>query len=368
MKFFTKTACILLAVCILCPVLGAPSPWDSWRAGYINCEKGEEQYERGNYTAALALFEKARKSYKAVRSSRPDWNQRVIAERIAECDRKIGELQRLLSAVQRRPGTSSTAAKTPGAKAPSAGTKPEKPEKTPIKNAGKVDLAASSEPDSAAMLELRSTLERLRKELEQSRKDAIALRTKLLEAQSSLASLKKNSAAQRNFEQEIAKLVRDRRIAQEKYDLLEARCKNLEAEIAKPNTQVEALKKRLIEERTAYERELKRSADLEKRLRESDELARENRIARNAAEKVIAQLKQTQIELSSEIQMLKQRLQDSANKNQELAGELERSKKHSEELAKAIKSGKDSSHAASVALTAEMRKNIAERDSKISTL
>ena len=368
MKFFTKTACILLAVCIFCPVLGAPSPWDSWRAGYINCEKGEEQYERGNYTAALALFEKARKSYKAVRSSRPDWNQRVIAERIAECDRKISELQRLLSAVQRRPGTSSTAAKTPGAKAPSAGTKPEKPEKTPIKNAGKVDLAASSEPDSAAMLELRSTLERLRKELEQSRKDAIALRTKLLEAQSSLASLKKNSAAQRNFEQEIAKLVRDRRIAQEKYDLLEARCKNLEAEIAKPNTQFETLKKRLIEERTAYERELKRSAELENRFKESNELARENRLARNAAEKVIAQLKQTQIELSSEIQMLKQRLQDSANKNQELAGELERSKKHSEELAKAIKSGKDSSHAASVALTAEMRKNIAERDSKISTL
>ena len=72
MSKWLKIAIVLLAGFFCGTVLGAPSPWDAWRSGYTSCEQGEQQYERGNYTAALSLFEKARKSYQSVRASRPD--------------------------------------------------------------------------------------------------------------------------------------------------------------------------------------------------------------------------------------------------------------------------------------------------------
>ena len=376
MKKWSKTIGILLSLCAFCTVLkSAPTPWDEWRSGYINCEKGEEQYERGNYTAALALFERARKSYFAVRSSRPDWNQRVIAERIAECDRKIKELRSLLANAknkQQRKSASSTAAKpagTPGKPAPS-GTGKTSAQQVSVNTAGSdgTDLTVATENDSAAVLELRSALKRVRTALEQSRKDTITLRTKFLEIQGELVALKKNSGSQRNFEQEIAKLVRDRRIAQEKYDLLAARCKSLEAEISKPNTHIEALNARLLEERANYDRELKRVSELEEQLKSEEAQARESRLARSAAEKVILQLKDSQASLNSEILLLKQRLQESLNKNQELSDELERNKKHNAELAEVIRkgaSGENSGDAATAALAADLRKTIAERDSRI---
>ena len=372
MKKWSKTIGILLSLCAFCTALkSAPTPWDEWRSGYINCEKGEEQYERGNYTASLALFERAKKSYHAVRSARPDWNQRVIAERIAECDRKIKELRNLLSNAkntrQRKTASGGTVAgKTagPSGKTASAGSN-----KTPNTQAVAVsDLTVASENDSAAMLELRSALKRTRTALEQSRKDTITLRTKFLEIQGELVALKKNSGSHRNFEQEIAKLVRDRRIAQEKYDLLAARCKSLEAEISKPSSHIDGLKTRLLEERANFVRESKRVSELEERLKSEEAQARENRLARSAAEKVILQLKDTQSELNNEIQLLKQRLQESLNKNLELSDELERSKKHGAELADAIKrgaSGYGSGDASSAALVADLNKTIAERDSRI---
>ncbi len=360
MRNMLKIAIVLLLGVFSGAVLGAPSPWDAWRTGYTSCEQGEQQYERGNYTAALSLFEKARKSYQSVRSSRPDWNQRVIAERIAECDRKIKELQRLLSAVQRRRPTAVSQKSTRPAK------------KIPAKKVSVVetepvsDGSDSPEVDSAAVLELRSTLERVRGELAASRKDVIALRTKLMEAQSETAALKNDSGKRSELEREISNLMRERRISQEKYDLLAARCKNLETELSKPNTQVELLNKRIIEERALYEKENKRAVELEARLKESEDMTREHRIARSAAEKVILKLKQEQNQQAGELQQLQQQLQVSAAKNRELAGELERSRKHNDELTEAIKKASTGQKSVeNTAVIADLKKNIAERDSRI---
>ena len=367
MRKLCKIVTILLLLGIFNgAVLGAPSPWDAWRSGYTSCEQGEQQYERGNYTAALSLFEKARKSYQSVRSSRPDWNQRVIAERIAECDRKIKELQRLLAAVnRRRPATaaavpqkdSSKTVKTPAKQIATVKTKPVED--------NSVDITAD-EVDSAAVLELRSTLERVRGELAASRKDVIALRSKLMEVQSEAASLKKDSKNRNNLEQEIAKLMRERRIEQEKYDLLAARCKNLETELSKPNTQIELLKKRIVEERALYEKENKRAVELETSLKESENMVREHRIARSAAEKVILKLQQSQNQQSGEMQQIQQKLQESVMKNRELAGEVERFRRLNDELTGAIKKASEGRKSVeNTALIADLKKNIAERDSRI---
>ena len=117
------TLVVLTAVAL--PIPAAPTPWDSWRSGYTSCEQGESLREKGNYTEALRLFQNAKKHYLAVRRARPDWNQRVIAERIAECDRKILELQRLLKRTSRRaPGREIAAVRKPAAVKPAAAPLP----------------------------------------------------------------------------------------------------------------------------------------------------------------------------------------------------------------------------------------------------
>ena len=59
------------------------SPWDAWRMAYTSFEKGEIARDKGDYTNAKEAFDKALGYYKMVRESRPDWNQRVISERIS---------------------------------------------------------------------------------------------------------------------------------------------------------------------------------------------------------------------------------------------------------------------------------------------
>ena len=101
-----KIFCLAILLLWLPIVLtAAPSPWDSWRSGYTNFEHGEMLREKGSYTQALKFFERARKNYLAVRSARPDWNQRVIADRLRDCDRQISELRRLLN--ENKPASSS---------------------------------------------------------------------------------------------------------------------------------------------------------------------------------------------------------------------------------------------------------------------
>ena len=78
--------CLALVCCGLVARAADPSPWDAWRLGYTNYELGENVRNRGDYSAALEAFEKSRKYYQAVKRARPDWNQKVIRERLIACD------------------------------------------------------------------------------------------------------------------------------------------------------------------------------------------------------------------------------------------------------------------------------------------
>ena len=365
MKKFFKAALLLLFCCCGSTLISAPSPWDSWRSGYTSCEQAERQFERGNYTEALSLFEKARKNYLDVRSARPDWNQRVISERIGECERRINEVRRLLGAAKKR-NTSTSAIAKKGTSAPKT------PVKKEFKPGDKVDIpiydtasaagvVVTDTFDSAAVLELRSALQRSNSELERTKKSLIAMRAKLLEVKAEADSLKKSQDARRNFEQEIANLVRDRRIAMEKYTLLEARCKKLEADLAKPSAQVEILQSRLLEERLLLEQERKRAATAETALQEAENRARQNQLARNAAEKVLNRERSAGDKLVSEMNTLQMRIQAGNNKIAELNAELERSRKLNTELTDALKKRSDAEKISA----AETEKTPAEAAGKI---
>ena len=173
------------------------SPWDAWRLGYTNFELGEQHRDRGEYTKALEAFQKALDNYQTVKRTRPDWNQRVIKERIADCERELSNLRRQLGA---------------------AG---------PVK------------PPPAAVKKLPGEVETLRKQL--------------ADAEAEIEKMRTRDAAVRNLEAEITHLMRDQRIAAEKYALLNQRYLQLEQQSKRPDSRVAELQNQLVELRGSAE-------------------------------------------------------------------------------------------------------------------
>ena len=69
--------------------------WTSWRVGVLTCEEADKAYAAGNYTDAAALYEKAILHFRAVQKSKPYWNRKGIAERIAAMEKKTNSAKRL---------------------------------------------------------------------------------------------------------------------------------------------------------------------------------------------------------------------------------------------------------------------------------
>ena len=194
------------------------SPWDAWRLGYTCFEQGEASRDRGEYTQALKSFQEALEHYNSVRRARPDWNQRVIARRIADCERECDRMKRLLG---------------------------------------------DSEPSQETMAETgAAVLQPASKEVAREMEN---IRKQLTEAKAELAALRQSTSAQRNYEMEITQLLRDQRVARERYKLLERRYRDLDLASRQPDRQTEELKAQLLEEKMQTEQLRKQIATLERR-------------------------------------------------------------------------------------------------------
>ena len=218
-KFCLSGIILLFALTLRADV----SPWDAWRLGYTCFETGESNRDRGEYTKALKSFKEALEHYNNVRRARPDWNQRVIARRIAECERECERMKRFLG-----------------------------------DNASAIEKIA----DSGAA-DLRPAAREVARELDKIRKE-------LSEAQAELAALRRSNSSQRNYELEITQLLRDQRVALERYKLLERRYRDLDQASRQPSRQTQELKEQLLEEKMQTELLRKQIATLEQR-RKSDE-------------------------------------------------------------------------------------------------
>ena len=149
------------------------SPWDAWRLGYTTFEKGIQLRDKGDYVGAVDQFNAARRHYVDVQKARPDWNQSIIQGRINDCDRELNALKKLI------------------------GNRPAAP--------------APREPSSGADFV----------ELQSLRKQAAGYKQKLFEALTELEELRRQAEQGKTAAAEIANLLRDQRIQQEKYALLE---------------------------------------------------------------------------------------------------------------------------------------------------
>ena len=242
------------AVCCIAAAQAAPSPWDSWRAGYTSFEQGESLYERGRYSEAAAMFEKAREHYLAVRAARPDWNQRVIADRLHDCETRIAETRRLLNG-----GTPEKPVAAPPSEKSAASARPAEPSAAP-------SAAPAAEPSGITVAEHSAVIR------------------ELYQVKAELEQVRKSLGKQRDLEAEISALLRDKRVAEEKVALMEKRYQALVARQNEPDARIAELEQRLLREKLDSERHLRRLSASEQQLAEVREQLKEARLRVSAAD------------------------------------------------------------------------------------
>ena len=232
--------------CTMAVSAADPSPWDAWRLGYTNYELGEQVRNRGDYSAALEAFEKSRKYYQTVKRARPDWNQKVIRERLAACDKQIAELRTLM-----------------GNSAPAEVITP--PGVPPV---GKKDTAGKRKTERS---------------VSEDRYNEAQGRIAVLEHE--LATLRAEQRKTRDFEREMSKLTLDLRRERERNALLEKSCRKLQEELKKPDSALTELRAQLVKKHSELENSERTIRSLEERLRRSEqrgmELTRDKKILGN---------------------------------------------------------------------------------------
>ena len=282
------------------------SPWDEWRLGYTNFEIGEQKRSRGDYTAALTAFEKSRTHYLSVKRARPDWNQKVIRERLNACDKQISDLHRLLGDKAPASPSADTRGQTAGAPSDGGGKK--------------------AKPVSDEVAQLRK------------------LRAELAEAKSELEELRNERARRGNYETEIANLLRDRKIAREKYALLEKRCQKLQEDLKKPESALQELRRQLVEKNERLADAEKSIRLLEERLRRGEKGAWESTRERNQLRSQLRQAQDERQRLQRETGTLRSAVEEErarlAKSNSRIA-ELEKSLQEAEKNVAPATSGGD---------------------------
>ena len=181
----------------------AKNAWDTWRQGYETYLKGEASRDRGEYTRALEFFQKSLELYREIQRTRPDWDQNVIRTRIADSEREIANVRKLL-----------------GAEAAPSALEPEVP----------------AAPGGIDFVE------------QESRKNELELfRKKLFDLTAENELLRKENDRLKASEVDALKLLREQRVLQEKCTLLEQLNKAQERKLQEPDTRLEELRKPLVE-------------------------------------------------------------------------------------------------------------------------
>lgn len=276
---------LLLTAVIITANPGTPqlSPWDAWRMAYTSFEQGEEFRDKGEYTKAKAAFDKALEYYDMVREKRPDWNQKVISERIADCKNESRRMSTLLG-----PSVSSQS--------------PEKEQK-------KRETADTTDREN-----------KLRKELS--------------EAKAELEELRRRNEVRKNYESEISNLLRDQRTLHERYSLLEKRYRAQEEKLALPDQRVQELESRLVAMRLQLDLARKENAAARKQ-----SVAAETR--RIALEKEKKQLDGDKKQLAGVIDSQKQQINEKNSQLEQLERNLKSAEKNIEQLNTSLNTSKN---------------------------
>jgi chromosome segregation ATPase len=203
------------------------SPWESWRQGISNYEKGEQNKNKGNYEEALKYFQRAREYYVSVQNNRPEWNQKIIGARVKLCDQEIRELKKESS---RKQLDSKTFDESTSPKSSSA-TSSDFPESNSKSSYSKNVDSESSE---------------LRAELDMYKKKYFAI---LSEADDLRRESERNQGASR----EVENILKEKGVLQQQLSLLQQKYDSLNEKLTQPDIEKNELKNRLLEDKMQME-------------------------------------------------------------------------------------------------------------------
>ena len=191
------------------------SPWGDWRKAFQAYDKAEEHKDAGEFAQALIYYTQGRDYFSAIRKNFPDWNSKVVSERVKLCEKRMAEMK---SRTGKSSGTS-TAARSKKKK-----TRPRKnppkystAEERPIPESDNDDSSAAAAPAAQGrlMLEMQSEIDQYRQRL----------RKALVEIDNLQVKLRQSEARARDVEG----VLRENRLLQEKYSLLEMQYKDLQS-------------------------------------------------------------------------------------------------------------------------------------------
>ena len=267
-KFLLTAAAVLAILPAAASETLDSSPWVGWRKGYEYYDKATAAKENNQVEAALENFTRSREYFNAVSSNFPQWNKSVVQGRIRLCDNEIKALKKIVAPkspkVQiptsrpevyppqtvQRPVTHVPAEhRVPAYSAPGAYV----PENRPVYS-GSYSMA---DPNASNRLYIE-----MQSEIDQDRRK---LRNALMEIDQLQIKLQQSEVRSRD----IDGILRDYRLLQEKYSLLEVQYKNARerantADRTRYEDQIMSLK-------MANDEALKRIQQLEETLRTRDQ-------------------------------------------------------------------------------------------------
>lgn len=235
-----KTLILLLAALSLSVGLAASesvesSPWIGWRKGYEYYDKAGAFREENNLHKALEFYTRSRDYFAAIKKHFPNWNSSVVDGRIRLCENEIAAVKKLLaqpagersSDISRRPNQgmppvhgSDVSSERVGRDRPR-----QRYEYDPQlraydnrgSNQGYSDYGGRENSGNSGRLYIE-----MQSEIDQYRK---RLRNALMEIDSLQIKLRRSEARERD----IDGVLRDYRLLQEKYSMLEMQYKNAQA-------------------------------------------------------------------------------------------------------------------------------------------
>ncbi|MDD5698617.1 MAG: tetratricopeptide repeat protein [Victivallaceae bacterium] len=266
------------------------SPWAAWRKGFSYYEEGERCRDKGEHRQALASYKKALQCYLGVKKARPAWNQQIIGSRIKMCEREIKRLDGQL-------GTTSA-----------------------------VSTESRAEPTGTINAELQST-----------KAELLDYKKKLFSALIELNELRQRNKQQKNTADRIEDLMREKRILNEEYQLLQEKFINLQKQKNTPDENAQRLRNQLVDIKIKNQMLTQRlKLQQEKEKDANEEIASLYRY-KNQAKKRLQELDDTIRNLQYKIDKAKQFEAEEARKLQTAEGKTRNLETHNKQLAANLK-------------------------------
>lgn len=284
---------LLLAVLLAAETLES-SPWVGWRKGYEYYDKAVEYKEKNQFEKALKSYTRSREYFNVIRHNFPQWNKSVVEGRIRLCDNEIKSLQKLVRPSGRQQHSIPPRVVQPPAypQTPQYQTPPNNYQPTTSVNnypavSGSYGYTSASSGSSSGRLyiEMQSEIDQYRQKL----------RNALMEIDTLQMKLRQSEARTRD----VDGILRDYRLLQEKYSLLEVQYKN-------------AMERSVSGDRDRYENQI-----MTLKLANDETIKRIRQLEENI------KLKDNEYAVSrTEVLKLKDDLQKSANENLRLQREI----------------------------------------------